>query len=82
VRDVTYKNQKVSADRYHLEAVFRTPLFTHPVTFVFLRRRTEWAAVDVRLRGISLIEHYRRKFDGTFFDQGVSGLLALQRYLD
>jgi ABC-type transporter MlaC component len=75
VREITFKKESLNSDQYLLDAVLGTGRLRHPATFVFLKKEGRWVAVDIRVRGASLSGHYRRKFDGTYFKQGLTGLL-------
>ena len=75
VREITFKGEGVDADQYLLDATLGTGSFTHHARFVFLKKEGRWVAVDIRVRGASLSEHYRRKFDGTYFKRDLNGLL-------
>lgn len=75
VREITFKEEDLDSDQYFLNAVLGTGRLKHPATFVFLKREGRWAAVDIRVRGVSLSGHYRRKFDATYFKQDLNGLL-------
>ena len=75
VREITFKGEGIDADQYLLDATLGTGSFTHPARFVFLKKEGRWVAVDIRVRGASLSEHYRRKFDGTYFKRDLNGLL-------
>ena len=43
---------------------------------MFIQKYDRWAAVDILIRGVSLSAHYRRKFDSTYFEKGLDGLVA------
>ena len=75
VRDVSFNKEGVRGNRYLLHARIGTGIFNHRVRFVFLPKNNRWVAVDIIVSGVSLIEHYRRKFDNTFFEGGLSGLI-------
>lgn len=75
VHDVSFNKEEVQGGRYLLHATIGTGVFNHRVKFVFLPKNNRWVAVDIIVSGASLIEHYRRKFDNTFFKRGLSGLI-------
>ncbi|MEE8400382.1 MAG: ABC transporter substrate-binding protein [Desulfobacterales bacterium] len=75
VRDISFKEEGIEGDRYLLHARIGTGMFNHRTTFVFLPKNSGWVAVDIIVSGVSLIEHYRRKFDNTFSRSGLSGLM-------
>ncbi len=76
VKSVHFEKGKVDSGAYLLDAVFSAGKIDHPATFVFVKTSERWDAVDIRIRGMSLTGHYRRKFDGTYFKKGIEGLLS------
>jgi ABC-type transporter MlaC component len=75
VREITFNEEGIGSGQYLLKARLGVGRFTHPSEFLFLKKDGCWVAVDIRIRGASLAGHYRRKFDGTYFEVGLNGLL-------
>ncbi|MBU2547986.1 MAG: ABC transporter substrate-binding protein [Proteobacteria bacterium] len=76
VRDVVFTEEGPEGDRYFLEAWLGGGWISHPVRFVLVHQKDgHWAAVDTIVHGFSLIGHYRRKFDDTYFRKGLDGLI-------
>jgi ABC-type transporter MlaC component len=75
VEKVSFTRERLDSGFYVLEGSLGSGWFRHPVTFVFVEKNGQWAACDLKVRGFSLIDHYRRKFDGTYFKNGLDGLI-------
>ena len=74
VNDITFLKEWREGDRLYLEGKLKRPLLDHWVVFVFVRQNNGWAGYDLKVSGMSLIDHYRRKFDQTYFETGLQGL--------
>ncbi len=75
VQDISFSKEEDQGDRYILHGTIGRGGLDHRVRFVFRPRNNRWVATDIIVSGASLIEHYRRKFDATFFESGLSGLI-------
>ena len=75
LREVSFTTEGKGDEGYFLDGYLETRLFSHPTRFIFVDRPEGWAAYDVVVDGFSLMEHYRRKFDSTYFTGGLDGLL-------
>lgn len=74
LRSISFTEEYRDGDRYLVKGKLGAGLLHHGVRFIFLWKNDRWVAYDMVVRGFSLIEHYRRKFDGTYFQSGVDGL--------
>ena len=75
LEEVDFTAEGAGDDGYILEGFLGTRLLRHPARFVFVDQKGRWAASDIVVDGFSLMDHYCRKFDGTYFTGGLDGLL-------
>lgn len=75
VEEIAFGEEGPESGQYKLKATLGTGRLRHSAEFLFLKKEDVWVAVDIRVRGLSLSSHYRRKFDNTYFKTGLTGLL-------